>query len=597
MEGKMSKNFGSDLKLTKSLFTRQLPAWAILSLALMLTGALGVSGQIIYDNGGLATTATANAGTAAPAGTQWSETANPYGNTNESNTSAGVSCSVTTTVFRCADDFNVPVGQTWTINQVVIFAYQTGFAGGTSPILSGTLRIWNGRPGDANSTIIFGDTTTNRLASSVDSSLFRIFSTVVGAGANAPTPAGTTRRIWQTTLNVSPSAVLTAGNYWIDWNTTIAASGAHFAPSVTYQGIRGIPGWNSRQNTGAAWVDVIDAGQFPTGSPTPPAYPQDFPFKLIGSVSGAPAIPRSRVMDFNGDNKSDFVIARAANSTSQATWWISDSAGGSSATFFGTGVGFASGDKAVPADYDGDGKTDIAVWRPGIATQAAFFILQSSNGTLRVEQFGQTGDDPTVVGDYDGDAKADPAVYRVAAQSYYYYRGSLSNPGGATTFLPWGTTGDIAIPGDYDGDGKMDLCVGRNSGGQIIHFRLRSTAGFEAIQFGLTTDKFLTGDFDADGKADIVAIRTNAQRLDWYTHRSSIGALTYQSFGDSATDFPVVADYDGDGKSDVAVWRSGSNPATFFVQNTASSPKGFFWGSSAGAGSAPDYPVANFRVK
>jgi hypothetical protein len=581
----MSNNSSSRLKVKHLVLTY------FFCFALTLAGALSASGQIIYDNGGLATGATANSGTAAPAGTQWSEAANPYGNTQEANTNAGISCSVTATVFRCADDFNVPVGQTWTINSVVVFAYQTGFAGATSPISAATLRVWNGRPGDAGSTIIFGDTTTNRLATSVDSSLWRIFNTVVGAGANPPTPAATNRRLWLTTLNVSPSLVLTAGNYWIDWNTQIGATTAHFSPAITYQGIRTLPGFGARQFTGAAWQDTVDAGQFPTGAPVPPVVGLDFPFKLNGSVAGAPAIPRSRVLDFNGDNKTDFAITRSATAGSSAQWWISDSAGGTTTLPWGLGVGLKGGDIATPGDFDGDGKADIAIWRTGAPGTAGFYILQSTNATLRTELFGQTGDDPTVIGDYDGDAKVDPATYREAAQSFFYYRGSLSNPGGAVTFIPWGTTNDRAIPADYDGDGKTDPAVARDSGGQITHYRSQTTAGFAAVPFGSSTDLFLAGDVDADGRADIVAVRTNGPGLDWYTLRSSRNVLTFQRYGNAATDVPLIGDYDGDGKTDVAVWRGGSTPTPFFIQNTFGSPKGFFWGQAA------DYAVASFQVK
>ena len=247
-------------------------------------------GPYLYDNGGLASGAVSKSGVAAPTGYQWSELQNDTGNTTESNTILGTSCSVTATLFRCADDFTVPAGQTWTIDQVVTFAYQTGFAGTTSPITAATLQIWSGRPGDAGSTVIFGDTTTNRLASSTDSLIYRIGNSIIPP---PPVPTTTTgRRIWQNNINVSPAQVLGAGTYWVDFQTQIGATTAHFAPLVTIPGDRATPEMNARQFTGAGWVDVLD-----TGNPaSAPDVPIDFPFKLVGSIQAADLQGRHRML-------------------------------------------------------------------------------------------------------------------------------------------------------------------------------------------------------------------------------------------------------------------------------------------------------------
>jgi hypothetical protein len=578
----------------------------LLPLAIMTVAPARVSAEtpsdspmaIIYDNGPLATGATSRSGVAAPAGTQWSEAQSDYGSTTISNTNAGVSCSVTATVFRCADDFNVPVGQTWTINQVIIFAYQTGFAGATSPITAATLRIWIGRPGDAGSTIVFGDTTTNRLASSVDSGLWRIFNSTTPPPGTA---TATNRRVWQTAINVAPAAVLTAGNYWIDWNTAIGTA-AHFAPAATIVGTRGVPGWNIRQsvNGGTSWVDSFDDGN-PLASAN---IIQEFPFKLDGSIAGAPATPASRRVDFDGDNKADAVVARSASAATQTTWHILSSAGGNSAVDWGLGVGFTGGDIATPEDFDGDGKTDIAVWRSH-ATEANFYILQSSNGALRTEQFGREFDDPTVVDDYDGDGKADVAVFRTivgpgdpcGSKLVWYYRPS-SSP--STNFISacWGMAGDKPFPGDFDGDGKADFSVVRNNGGVGDVYQNRTTAGQRVISFGNFTDKYISGDVDADGRADLMVARTNGGSLDWYFLCSGNQQLFFFTLGNATSDFVVPGDYDGDNKTDFALWRSGpgADGGSFYLLKTFSSPSTFKFGSSAVNLTAPDYPVGAYQV-
>ncbi len=490
------------------------------------TESLGT--PFLYDNGGLATGATSNSGVAAPAGTQWSEAQNETGNTTQSNTLAGVGCAVSTTanLFRCADDFTVPAGATWTIDQVAVFVYQTGFAGTTSPVSGATLRIWNGRPGDAGAAIIFGDTTTNRLGTSTDSSLWRIFNSSVPTG----TAPATNRRIWDTRINVAPALALTAGTYWIDWDTRIGTNTAHFAPPVTIPGVRGLAGWNARQFTATGWISVVDDGN-PTTSPD---FPQDFPFKLVGTSSGGPATGNGRA-DFDGDGRTDVSVFRG----SEGNWYLNQSTAGFAALNWGL-----AGDVLIPADYDGDGKTDIAVFRgTADASQPDFYILNSNGFTVSGYSWGIPGDVP-VSSDYDGDGKADIGVYRASEGNWYIL---LSSNGNNVIVNNPGTT---PVPADYDGDGNSDgiiftdgAWVGTLSTGPQIN-----------ISFGQAGDIPVPGDFDGDGKVDQAVYRPGEGN--WYVLRSSDSQTSITRFGIS-TEIPAPGHYDGDGSDDYAIYRGG----------------------------------------
>lgn len=241
-------------------------------------------------------TAASNSGVAAPAGAFWSE-CEQEGALPQANTVAGFTVfqnNALTSNFRAADNFTVPAPG-WKLQGASFFAYRTGNTTLTSPFAETFVQIWNGRPGDVGSSVVFGDLVTNRQASTTFSGVYRIFSTSVGAGANPPTPPGTTRGIFENRVNL-PDVDLVAGTYWIEWTYGLTVDTfTSFSPATTHEGTRStVPGpGDGRQQTGAGagaatWVNIIDNGQEPTGAPLAPDLPQDFPFLLRGEIIPEP---------------------------------------------------------------------------------------------------------------------------------------------------------------------------------------------------------------------------------------------------------------------------------------------------------------------
>lgn len=223
---------------------------------------------VLYDNGPLVTHPGGGAGGADASALQTAIGMDTFGFGHQ--LSAG---------NRIADDFTV-TGSGWTVDTITFFAYQTGSS--TSSTITGiNLRIWDGSPNDPGSSVVFGDTTTNRMVATGWSNIYRVLDTTL---------TDTARPVMASVADIG-GLFLPAGTYWVDWQVDGTLTSGPWAPPISILG-QTTTG-NALQFTGA-WAPAVDGG---TGTP------QGFPFIIEGPGGGssgwAAAVPESGTIPAN----------------------------------------------------------------------------------------------------------------------------------------------------------------------------------------------------------------------------------------------------------------------------------------------------------
>ncbi|HRF16419.1 MAG TPA: T9SS type A sorting domain-containing protein [Bacteroidia bacterium] len=219
-------------------------------LTALALGSLTSNAQLIYDNGSIVNQPGAGAGGA------------DVSSLHDGLSSFGIGHAVSSG-YRVADDFIIPAGQTWTIDSIVFLAYQTG-SGNTSTMTEVNCAIYDGAP-DVG-ILVFGDQSTNMMQNTYFSNIYRTTET---------TFTNTDRPVMRNVI-VPPSAwSLSAGTYWLDWQTNGTLTSGPWAPPLTNANT--ITG-NGMQfdATNSVWGPCNDGGTLTQ---------QGFPFEIYGTIT------------------------------------------------------------------------------------------------------------------------------------------------------------------------------------------------------------------------------------------------------------------------------------------------------------------------
>ena len=265
------------------------------------------------------------------------------------------------------------------------------------------------------------------------------------------------------------------------------------------------------------------------------------------SAAANPSLP-GQLNDLDGDGKADLIVWRTTN----GGWYaLLSTRGYASNGPFYKKWGDGATDVPLLGDLDGDRKSDLIVWR---TTNGGWYACLSSRGYATgnasfYKKWGNGATDIPLLGDLDGDGKSDLIVWRTTNGSWYALLSSRGYAAGDASFYKkWGNGAtDIPLLGDLDGDGKSDLIVWRTTNGGW--YALLSSRGYAAgnASFykkwgdGIQDEPQLGIDIDGDGRLDPTVWRRSDGH--WWALKSSKGYYPPASFskkwGNSYSDVTI----------------------------------------------------------
>jgi hypothetical protein len=288
--------------------------------------------------------------------------------------------------------------------------------------------------------------------------------------------------------------------------------------------------------------------------------------------------------DVDGDGHADLIVGQLSGSvnTGTATVW-SGQTGAILFIFAGSAAHDQLGYSVAGAgDVDGDGRADVIVGAPQIATfnpgPGYARVFSGATGAL-IHQF--NGDFPgdalgaavAGAGDVDGDGRSDLIVGAYRSDQVALDGGLARVYAGATGSVIHEFTGSaasallgsaVAGAGDVNGDGRADLLVGApgdgtagSSAGAARVYSGLDGSGLHAF-FGSFPGNRLgsavagAGDVDGDAVPDVALVNSGgASKV--LVHSGASGLLIYALDGINVAAVDGVGDLDGDGRAEIVV--------------------------------------------
>lgn len=272
--------------------------------------------------------------------------------------------------------------------------------------------------------------------------------------------------------------------------------------------------------------------------------------------------PRSiTCADFDNDGNMDLATSDAG--ISKVSVLLGNGAG--SFTLVATVATGNHPEAITSGDFDGDGKIDLATSND---FSNDVTVLLNTTATVGTATFGAAtsfavGSSPQGLtsADFDGDGKVDIAVTNSGSNtiSVLWNNGSV----GAASFLVTagitvGTSPTVILTNDFNGDGNFDLIVG-NVGNNTLSVLLNSASSpYFAAATNSTTysqQSITCGDFNADGKVDVAVANLGVNKIDIFKGQGN-GHFTFDgrfACGGTAPYCITSGDLNADGRADVAV--------------------------------------------